>query len=131
MSRPIEEEALAPELQALFDADAPRLDVASLSQRAMAHAAPLLAMHAQRQFRRRVVRTLGLALLPLPLVLGLDALLLGALYEVAAAWLPSGIAAYVVISYGVALLVGLGLTYASIPLLLAWRTAAAPSEVHA
>jgi len=124
MTDSMDDDRLAPQLAALFADDALAIDVAALSQRAIEHVTPLLDRHAQRLFRRRVVRTLGLALLPLPLVLALDGLLLAALYELASAWLPSGVATYLVVSYGVALLVGLALTYASIPLLVAWRPAA-------
>ncbi|MEO8603469.1 MAG: hypothetical protein ABI629_12905 [bacterium] len=131
MNEPLDDERPDPRLAALFAADHSAIDAATLSRRTLAHLAPALAANAQRAFRRRVARTLGLALLPLPLVLAMDGLMLGWLYELAAAWLPSGIAAYVVVSYGLAVLVGLGLTYASIPLLLAWRVPGSADEVIA
>jgi hypothetical protein len=64
-------------------------------------------------------RTLAAALVPLPLVVGIDLWLLGWLYALVAAWLPTSVALYVVISYAATLLVLIGSTYAAIPLLLA------------
>ena len=123
-----EDAPLEPRLLALFAADHPAIDTAALSRRTLAHVGSALQARARITFRRRVARTLGLALLPLPLVLAVDALLLGWFYELAAAWLPSSVATYLVASYGLAVLVGLGLAYASIPLLLAWRLPAGRSD---
>ena len=59
------------------------------------------------------------ALVPLPLVIGVDVWMLGWLYEAVAAWLPVSVAAYLVACYGASLLVLISGTYAAIPLLLA------------
>jgi len=106
---------------ACFAADSGAADPAALSRRALAHVAPELAARARLMYRRRVLRALALALLPLPLVLGAEVLLLGWLWALATAWLPAGVAATLVASYAMAALAGLGLAYAAIPLLLAPR----------
>jgi hypothetical protein len=80
---------------------------------------PLLQERAAALFWRRLVRVLTAALLPLPLVIGVDIWLLGWLYEAIAAWLPVSIAVYLVACYGASLLVLISGTYAAIPLLLA------------
>jgi len=109
-------------LRAMLDTGGVAVDPALLSHLALARLAPELEARARAVFWRRVGRALGLALLPLPLVLALDALLLTGLYGLAAAWLPSGVATYVVLSYAVQFLVLIGAAYAAIPLLVA-RTA--------
>jgi hypothetical protein len=110
---------LDPRLTAGFAHRQVRLDVAALSARALAAAAPELATRAA--FWPRLVRVLGISLMPLPLLLAANAVLVVWLYGIAEAWLPHGLALYVAGSYAVAALVGLGLSYASIPLLLARR----------
>jgi hypothetical protein len=124
------DEMLDPTLRARFAADRGAPDPSALSRRVLARTAPELAVRARTVYRRRLVRTLAVALLPLPFVLAAETLLLGWLWELAAAWLPSGVAVTLVGSYALALLVGLGLAYASIPLLLAprLRVAGDPSE---
>ncbi len=119
--RPDRDDGLDPAVAACFAADRGSDDAQILSRLALAGAAPLLAAHAAAAYRRRLVRTLAIALLPLPFVLAGETLLLGWLWELAAAWLPSGIALTLVGSYAMAALAGLGLAYASIPLLLALR----------
>jgi hypothetical protein len=107
------------ELAARLDADALEIDAARLSAAALALVLPELQAYAQAAFWRRLVRALAVALLPLPLVLAADLWLLGWLYDLAAAWLPSGIALYLVASYAVSALVVIGAAYAAIPLLIA------------
>jgi len=112
----------APPLAALttrLDADPLEPDGARLSAAALARVLPELQAHAQAAFWRRLVRVLAVALLPLPLVLAADLWLLGWLYELAAAWLPSALALYLVGSYAVSALVLIGAVYAAIPLLIA------------
>jgi len=58
------------------------------------------------------------------LLLAADWWVLGRLYVVAAAWLPSAVAAYLVLSYAASLVVLIGGVYAAIPLLLAPPAAA-------
>ena len=110
---------LDPRLASAFAQRQVRLDATVLSARVLAAAAPELA--ARAAFWPRLVRVLGIALMPLPLLLAANAALVVWLYGVAEVWLPHGLALYVAGSYAVAALVGLGLSYASIPLLLARR----------
>ncbi|MFN8641115.1 MAG: hypothetical protein U0802_05435 [Candidatus Binatia bacterium] len=117
MSAP--EPALDPRLADGFAAARVSVDAAPLSARALAAARPELA--ARAEFWPRLARVLGVSLLPLPALVAANVALVTWLYGVAASWLPDGIALYLAISYAVAALVGLGLAYASIPLLLARR----------
>ena len=110
------------QLSTLLDAGALALDAAGLSRRVLARVAPELQARAQAAFWRRLGRTFGAALVPLPLLVVADFWLLGWLYDLAAAWLPSALAAYLVLSYAASLLVLIGSVYAAIPLLLARPT---------
>jgi hypothetical protein len=94
-------------------------DAGRLTQLALSRLLPELRARAQTAFWHRLARVLGIALLPLPLVLAADVWLLGRVYELAAAWLPSPLAVYIVVSYAASALVVIGITYAAIPLLLA------------
>lgn len=110
---------LDPRLRAAFAAHRVALDAAALSARAAATAAPALA--ARAAFWPRLLRVLGIALMPLPVLVVANVALVAWLYALADAWLPHGVAIYLAASYAVAALVGVGLSYASIPLLLARR----------
>ncbi|MGD9763171.1 MAG: hypothetical protein AB7V27_05630 [Candidatus Binatia bacterium] len=101
------------------------LDEETLSRNAMRRAAPALAARAREAFWTRLAHTLGLALLPLPILLAVDVALLAWLYARMTAWLPAEVASYVVGSYAVSAVVALGLVYALIPLLLGRRRAEA------
>lgn len=117
-------------LTALLDANAVQVDAGRLSRQVLESAAPALRARAQAAFWRRLIRTLAVALVPLPLVVGVDLWLLGWLYAFTAAWLPTSLALYVVVSYAASLLVLIGSTYAAIPLLLA-RPVLEPDPVPA
>ena len=117
MSTP--EEPLEPRLAAAFAARRVAIDSAALSARALAAARPELALRAA--FWPRLARVLGFSLVPLPLLIAANATLVAWLYGVADAWLPHGLALYIAGSYAVAAIVGIGLSYATIPLLLARR----------
>lgn len=106
-------------LRARLAAGVPAVDAARLSQLAMARLAPELQARAWTVFRRRLVRTLAAALAPLPVIAAVDVLVLAWFYDLAAAWLPSAVAVYLVLSYAASLLVLIGAAYAAIPLLLA------------
>jgi hypothetical protein len=112
------------ELSSMLDANRAEVDAAALSQLALARVAPELRARADVTFWRRLVPALVAALLPLPVVLAADVWLLGRLYELAATWLPSSVAAYIVISYAASALVVVGAAYAAIPLLIARPVAA-------
>jgi hypothetical protein len=108
--------------RALLDAAAVPVDVTGWSRPVLARVAPELQTRARAAFWRRLARTLGAALVPLPLLVVADVWMLGRLYDLAASWLPSGLAAYLVLSYAASLLVLIGSVYAAIPLLLARPT---------
>ena len=106
-------------IAAVLDADVRELDAAQLSASTMARLAPALQARADALFWRRFTRALVAGLVPLPLVIALNAWLLPQLYELAAGWVPAIVAAYLVFGYGVSLLVLIAGSYAAIPLLLA------------
>lgn len=116
------DQPLDPRLAAALAAGRVTIDAEALSARALAAAAPLLA--ARAAFWPRLARVLGLSLVPLPLLLAANAVLVVWLHGLAAAWLGDGVALYLAASYALAALVGLGLAYAAIPLLLARRSPA-------
>jgi len=107
------------QLHALLAAGAVEPDATRLSERTVTRLLPELQRRAQAVFWRRFLRVLAAALLPLPVVLAADVWLLGWLYQLAAAWLPPSLATYIVVSYAVSALAVIGVTYASIPLLIA------------
>ena len=105
------------QIQALLNAGCVDVDPAALSQQVRIRLRSEMAARAAA-FRRRVVVGVLLALLPLPLVLVYDAYLLGVVYGILTILLPSGVAAYVLLSYAACLLFLFALTYAAVPLLL-------------
>ena len=107
------------EVAALLDAVGVTVDPEELSRLALARATPMLHARARAVFWRRLRTALVAALLPLPLVVAADVLVLGWVYELIAACVPAGVALYVVLGYGAWLLVAIGSVYAAIPLLLA------------
>ncbi|MBX3024420.1 hypothetical protein KF840_05860 [bacterium] len=113
------DDRLDPRLAAALAAARVSIDTAALSARALAAAGPELA--ARAAFWPRLLRVLGVALMPLPLLVAANVALVAWLYALADAWLPHGVAIYLAASYALAALVGVGLSYASIPLLLARR----------
>lgn len=117
MSEP--DEPLDPRLGAAFAAARVEIDCPALSARVQSAAAPALA--ARAAFWPSLLRVLGISLVPLPALIAVNVALVLWLYGIADAWLPHGLALYLAGSYAVAALVGLGLSYASIPLLLARR----------
>ncbi len=128
-----EAEAVPADVAAALDALPGAADPAALSAQVLACVSPLLAARARAAFWRRLATVFGLSLVPLPVVVAVDVVLVLWLYDVASTWLPSGLALYLVGSYAFGAAVLLGLAYASIPLLLARRAApdAQPPEVFA
>jgi hypothetical protein len=109
----------------------------ALGARVLTAAEPLLAARRRRVARRRnidwwlVVRALGAALLPLPLILAIDVALVGVAWELLARVLPEALTTYLVANLAITLALLLALTYAAVPLLAArQRTASitAPAE---
>lgn len=89
-----------------------------LSRSTLDRLRPELARRAALAFRRRVAVGLLAALVPLPLVLLFDAYLLRAMFDLVSLLIPTTLAAYMVISYGVFLLLMMAGVYGAIPLLV-------------
>ena len=98
------------------------IDPSAMSANALARMGPELARRGAAAFRRPVLAGVLLALVPLPAVLVYDAYILRAVYAVVGSLLSTGLATYVVVSYGAFLLLLISATYAAIPLLLARNT---------
>lgn len=110
------------------------IDAAALSRRVLAAARPELARLASAWFWRRLAAAVLAALLPLPVVLALNAVLLAALHTWASALLPAALVSYLVGSYAALLLLLFASTYAAIPLVLAreaWSRGVEPEEAVA
>jgi len=117
-------------LSAALAADATPLPPPGLSARVLRAAAVPLAAHARRVARPdwwTVGRAVAVALLPLPLVVWFDALLVRGAYRVLTLVLPDALGLYLVGSYAVVLALLLSLTYAAVPLLAARQT---PGGAH-
>jgi len=95
------------------------LDATVLSRQAFAAAQVALQTVALRRFWRQVVAVVVVALLPLPVVLAYDAVLLRLLHA-AASWVLSGtMANYIIFLYASSLLFLFAASYAAIPVLMA------------
>lgn len=114
-------------LDSLARADDGAVDASSWSRRSLTAARPLLAAHARREYRRRVASALVAALVPLPIIVIYDRVLLGWLYGVADSVLPTPLATLAVGGYAATTSLLLALTYAAIPVLVdrtqPWRVA--------
>ena len=122
-----------------MDADDPRtllgpLDTppppADLVPRTLAAAAPLLAMHARRGRAWAWVRPLAVALLPLPLILAVDAAIVRGLHALLSIVLPDALSTYLTAQYALLVLLLLGLAYAAVPVLADRQARAALEEAH-
>jgi hypothetical protein len=102
------------------------LDTTLLSRRVAAMVAPELARLAGQAFRRRVAFYLGLALIPLPLVLAYDAFVLRLVFHLLSGLLPEALATYVVASMALSGLLVIASAYAAIPLLVDRQTVSQP-----
>ncbi len=98
-------------------ADAGVAPPAALQARVLRAAAPLLAHNARRISWSAVLRPVAAALVPLPLVLLIDAYLVRTAHEVLQTLLPSALSTYLVFNYGALVALLLTLTYGAIPLL--------------
>ena len=90
---------------------------AELAARVHGAATPLLARNARRATWRSLARAIGLALVPLPLVLFIDAYLLRIAYGWLSAVLPDTLSLFLVLDYTALLALLLTLAYGAIPLL--------------
>src|SRR5262245_47915349 len=115
-----EDEALVHALRTALAADAVPEPSAGLRERVLGAAAPALAANA-RAVRRpdwpRLVRAIGVALLPLPLIVLADVSLLRALYSGLSTVLPGLVSGYLVLTYAATLTLLLAASYAAVPLL--------------
>jgi hypothetical protein len=91
---------------------------ASLSDRVLAAATPLLAANAAGVYRRRLVSGIALSLAPFPLLVFFNLYLLREAYGLLSTWLPAGLAAWFIVGYAAMLLLVCALIYASLPLLI-------------
>lgn len=99
-------------------ADSVVLDASLLSRSIVERLRPELARRAAAVFRRRLATGLVAALVPLPALLLLDAYFLRVLFGLVSLLVPTTLAAYLVISYALFLLVMAALVYGAIPLLV-------------
>jgi hypothetical protein len=91
-----------------------------LRRRTLTVAAPLLAHHAARFAhgdRRRLMRAVAAALLPLPAVLAVDAYAIRALHAFLSALLPAPVSAYLAFNFAALVVLTIALTYAAVPVL--------------
>jgi len=108
--------ALLPALaQTLADDPAPV--PAELAARVQRATAPLLARNARRAVWWSLARAVGVSLLPLPLLLAIDAYLLRTAYAWLSTVLPGALSLYLVVEYTALVALMLTLTYGAIPLL--------------
>lgn len=105
------------------------LDASPLSRSTLERLRPELARRAAAAFHRRVAVGLMVALIPLPAVLLLDAYVLRALFGLVSLVVPTTLAAYLVISYSVFLLLVTALVYGAIPLLVERQVTGAPATM--
>jgi hypothetical protein len=103
------------------------IDSSALSRLAMAAARPVLQASAMRLFWRQVAAVIVVALVPLPMIVAYDTVLLGLLHVAVSAVLPSAVAAYVVFMYASSLLFLFAVSYAAIPVLMARNAMPNPS----
>jgi hypothetical protein len=105
-------------LSDVLRADEVALDANLLSRATLVRLRPELARRAAFVFRRRLATGLIAALIPLPAVLLFDAYVLRALFGLVSLLIPTTLAAYVVLSYAVFLLLMTASVYGAIPLLV-------------
>jgi hypothetical protein len=101
-----------------------------LVPRTLAAAAPLLAAHARRAGVWAWARPLAVALVPLPIILAVDAALLRGLHALLSIVLPDALSTYFTAQYALLVLLLLGLAYAAVPVLADRQARAALEEAH-
>lgn len=102
-----------------------------LGARVLGAATPLLRLNARRAGWADLTRAVAAALVPLPVIIVLDAYLVRAAHAVLSAFLPGPLSFYVVFNYALLLAVALGLTYGAIPILAERQTRLRYEESHA
>ena len=81
--------------------------------------------------QRRLLRALTAALVPLPIILVLDAVIIRGAYRLLAGLLPAAVSLYVVANYAALLALLLALAYGAVPILAARQGRFAPEVHHA
>jgi hypothetical protein len=106
---------LARELGASVVPDPP----AGLTRRVVAAATPLAAAArpAARAYWRQLRHAVAVAVLPLPLIVLLDAYLIALVHAVLRAMLPATLSAYLTFNFAALTILAVALTYAAVPLL--------------
>ncbi len=92
-----------------------------LGHAVLAAAEPILAARrnaATPGYRRGLAYAIAAALLPLPLVLVLDAYVVQVVHAVLSALLPGALSAYLVFNFAALMLLGLALAYGAVPFLV-------------
>jgi len=115
-----QEEPALRAIAATLGADVAPAPLAALGQRTLAAAAPLLAGHAaaaERSYRRHLGRAVAAALLPLPLVLVLDAYVVRGLHAALSVLLPAIVSTYLAFNFAALVMLATALTYAAVPVL--------------
>lgn len=107
----------------------PRPPSPALTNAVLRAAAPLLGQ-VRRARWRDVARAVGAALVPLPLVVAFDVLVVRRLHAALAALLPAGLSAYLVFNYAAMLALLLAATYAAVPLLAERQARGRWMELH-
>jgi hypothetical protein len=102
----------------------------SLHARTIARVAGLLEARRHRAGITAAVRAVAVALLPLPVVVLIDAWVLHAIYRALASVLPASLSFYLVVNHAALLALLCGATYAAIALLAAHQRRAAPEVLH-
>jgi hypothetical protein len=98
--------------------------------RTLAAAAPLLAVNARRTSVWAWARPLAVALLPLPLILVVDAAIVSGLHTLLSFVLPDALSTYFAAQYALFMLLLLGLAYAAVPVLADRQARAALEDAH-
>jgi hypothetical protein len=101
---------------------------AGLSMRVLRAAEPLLG---RRAAWPTLARALGVALVPLPLILWFNWLLVRTAEQVLSSVLPSSLSFYVVLNYTILLALLLALTYGAVPILAERQARGRREESHA
>lgn len=106
-------------IDALLGSSRVGLDTTSMSRQTLSAARGALHRLAVRRYWRQVAAVIVVALLPLPVVLAYDAVLLRLLHAAASSLLSSTLASYITFTYASTLLFLFAASYAAIPVLLA------------
>jgi hypothetical protein len=104
-------------LRRLLDAGEIPAPAPELTARTLAAAAPLLAVHARRASLRTAIGPVLAALAPLPMILGLDVLVVRTIHALLASVLPAAVSTFIAMNYALWLGFLLASAYAAVPLL--------------